>query len=90
MEILVCTFGRWCKILYMAFRHFRCDQLVLICKKGLYDKVKKKKDPEEEHVQDLRDFMNSGLISKEKIRFLEVEDLNDYWECMNIILPGLL
>lgn len=86
MEIVCCTFGRYCRLLLLALRHFRCDQVVIIGKKGLYDRIRS--DEETRYIEELRKIMESGILEKKCFRFIEISDIQDFWSCHNgLIAP---
>lgn len=86
MEIVCCTFGRYCRLLLLALRHFRCEQVVIIGKKGLYDRICS--DEETRYIGELREIMESGILEKECFRFIELPDIQDFWSCHNgLIAP---
>jgi len=86
MEIVCCTFGRYCRLLLLALRHFRCDQVVIIGKKGLYDRIRS--DEETRYIGELRAIMEPGILEKECFRFIEISDIQDFWSCHNgLIAP---
>ena len=74
-------------MLLLALRHFRCDQVVIIGKKGLYERINS--DEETRYIGELREIIGSGILRKECFRFIELSDIQDFWSSHNGLIAPL-